>query len=172
MFSLKETNMSAKEIIKAMQEDNLIAAKDLITQALYQKAGEAINSKKEEIEVIKTEAKKAPVTKKDDDGEGMDPVGHEDDDVDNDGDTDSSDKYLKNRRKTIKKAMKESYGVFSDVTPEQNALLNTVIDKIEVDAESYGLNDDMTYDHAKSTFATVKDFNSIERWADDYLTGE
>ena len=36
------------------------------------------------------EAKKAPVTKKDDDGEGMDPVGKEDGDVDNDGDKDSS----------------------------------------------------------------------------------
>jgi hypothetical protein len=37
----------------------------------------------------------------------LDPVGKEDDDVDNDGDTDSSDSYLKNRRKAIGKAMKE-----------------------------------------------------------------
>jgi len=35
--------------------------------------------------------------------EKMDPVGKEDDDIDNDGDVDSSDKYLKNRRKAIKK---------------------------------------------------------------------
>jgi len=41
-------------------------------------------------------------------GEVLDPVGQEDDDVDNDGDTDSSDKYLKNRRKAVSKAMKES----------------------------------------------------------------
>ena len=41
--------------------------------------------------------------------EEMDPVGKEDDDVDNDGDVDSSDKYLKNRRKAITKAVtKES----------------------------------------------------------------
>ena len=39
--------------------------------------------------------------------EGLDPVGKEDDDVDNDGDVDSSDKYLKNRRKAIGKAMKK-----------------------------------------------------------------
>ena len=39
--------------------------------------------------------------------EGLDPVGKEDDDVDNDGDADSSDEYLKNRRKKIGKAMKD-----------------------------------------------------------------
>ena len=35
----------------------------------------------------------------------LDPVGKADADIDNDGDVDKSDKYLKNRRKTIKKAM-------------------------------------------------------------------
>ena len=38
--------------------------------------------------------------------EDLDPVGHEDDDVDNDGDVDSSDSYLKNRRKAVSKAIK------------------------------------------------------------------
>lgn len=42
--------------------------------------------------------------------EAMDPVGKEDDDVDNDGDVDSSDKYLHNRRKAIKKAMSKDEG--------------------------------------------------------------
>lgn len=37
--------------------------------------------------------------------EAMDPVGKEDDDVDNDGDVDASDKYLKKRRKAISKAV-------------------------------------------------------------------
>lgn len=37
----------------------------------------------------------------------LDPVGKEDADIDNDGDTDKSDEYLHNRRKAIKKAMKE-----------------------------------------------------------------
>ena len=36
----------------------------------------------------------------------LDAVGKEDDDVDNDGDTDSSDEYLKKRRKAISKAIK------------------------------------------------------------------
>jgi hypothetical protein len=37
----------------------------------------------------------------------LDPVGREDSDIDNDGDTDKSDKYLHNRRKAIGKAIKE-----------------------------------------------------------------
>ena len=47
--------------------------------------------------------------------EKLDPVGKEDDDVDNDGDVDKTDKYLLNRRKAIKKVVdkqdvkKESY---------------------------------------------------------------
>jgi len=53
-----------------------------------------------------------PKKDEEDDGEGLDPVGHEDSDIDNDGDSDSSDKYLKSRRKAISKAIekvKESY---------------------------------------------------------------
>tara|TARA_A100001015_G_C15041754_1_gene740161 strand:+ start:482 stop:721 length:240 start_codon:yes stop_codon:yes gene_type:complete len=37
--------------------------------------------------------------------EELDPVGKEDDDVNNDGKVDSSDDYLKNRRKEIAKSM-------------------------------------------------------------------
>lgn len=53
------------------------------------------------------EAKYAKATDKEDDGKGLDPVGKEDSDVDNDGDSDKSDKYLKMRRKAISKAMKD-----------------------------------------------------------------
>ena len=38
--------------------------------------------------------------------EALDPVGKEDDDVDNDGDTDDSDRYLKKRRDAVSKAIK------------------------------------------------------------------
>ena len=37
--------------------------------------------------------------------EALDPVGQEDSDIDNDGDTDKSDKYLHNRRKVVGKAI-------------------------------------------------------------------
>tara|TARA_A100001011_G_C13832196_1_gene643405 strand:+ start:48 stop:626 length:579 start_codon:yes stop_codon:yes gene_type:complete len=40
--------------------------------------------------------------------EALDPVGKEDDDVDNDGDTDDSDEYLKKRRAAISKAVKST----------------------------------------------------------------
>ena len=40
-------------------------------------------------------------------GEALDPVGQEDSDIDNDGDSDKSDKYLLNRRKAIGKAIKK-----------------------------------------------------------------
>jgi len=39
--------------------------------------------------------------------EELDPVGKEDDDIDNDGDVDKTDKYLANRRKAIAKNIKE-----------------------------------------------------------------
>ena len=39
--------------------------------------------------------------------EGLDPVGKEDDDIDNDGDSDDTDKYLKKRRDAVGKAMKK-----------------------------------------------------------------
>ena len=42
--------------------------------------------------------------------EGMDAVGKEDKDIDNDGDHDSTDKYLLNRRKAIGKAIAKKRG--------------------------------------------------------------
>ena len=42
--------------------------------------------------------------------EDLDSVGKEDDDVDNDGDSDTSDDYLKNRRDVISKAIEKEKG--------------------------------------------------------------
>lgn len=65
------------------------------------------------LEVLEGKKAKAPVTDKEDDGEGMDPVDkgavkkdfkdRKDKDLDNDGDTDSSDEYLHKKRKAISK---------------------------------------------------------------------
>lgn len=66
--------------------------------------GLAVKAKKE-LEKKKTVAagkKKRSVTT-----EALDPVGKEDGDIDNDGDTDKSDEYLHKRRKAIGKAMKK-----------------------------------------------------------------
>ena len=54
----------------------------------------------------------------------LDPVGKEDDDIDNDGDVDKSDKYLHNRRKTVGRAIRgESYSNWrSDIGLSENQL--------------------------------------------------
>ena len=51
-------------------------------------------------------------------GGKLDPVGKEDSDVNNDGKVDSSDSYLKNRRKTVKAAIaKESVEALAEMMP-------------------------------------------------------
>jgi hypothetical protein len=54
--------------------------------------------------------------------EALDPVGKEDNDIDNDGDTDKSDKYLKKRRAAISKSVKKEE--FSDWRSELNEKCN------------------------------------------------
>ena len=64
--------------------------------------------------------------------EALDPVGKEDADIDNDGDTDNSDKYLHKRRKTIGKAIAKKSGVkesFSDWRQDLSEVLDTEDDK-------------------------------------------
>jgi hypothetical protein len=46
--------------------------------------------------------------------EALDPVGKEDSDIDNDGDVDKSDEYLKNRRNAINQNIKENDGDHED----------------------------------------------------------
>jgi len=68
--------------------------------------------------------------------EAMDPVGKEDDDIDNDGDVDKSDKYLKNRRKAIKKAMKKEdepegeKGETATMNPKKETKESTIRNKL------------------------------------------
>jgi len=57
----------------------------------YDKGYQAMQKKLKELDKVKKEA--------------LDPVGQEDADIDNDGDTDKSDKYLHNRRKVVGKAI-------------------------------------------------------------------
>ena len=60
--------------------------------------------------------------------EALDPVGKEDGDVDNDGDKDSSDKYLMKRRKAIGKAMGKKKGMGEQV--HLNDISKTYLDQI------------------------------------------
>ena len=100
--------MIAKDIIKLLENNEIIKAKELTNLILLSKVENQLDSLVREYALdLFSEGKKSKVTDKDDDGEGMDPVGHGDADIDNDGDSDKSDKYLKNRRKVIGKAIKK-----------------------------------------------------------------
>ena len=58
--------------------------------------------------------------------EALDPVGKEDGDIDNDGDEDSSDEYLKKKRDAISKAMKETYDKISSKPTKRLKDINSV----------------------------------------------
>ena len=62
--------------------------------------------------------------------EDLDPVGKEDDDINNDGKVDKTDKYLLNRRKAIAKNIKE--GEDHEVAMAQNSLKSIVKSAIEL----------------------------------------
>ena len=69
----------------------------------------------------------------------LDPVGKEDDDVDNDGDVDSSDKYLAKRRKAITKAMKEHKGTKPHKHPHEEGEVEEKLEDSPNDANSQHL---------------------------------
>lgn len=76
----------------------------------------------------------------------LDPVGQEDDDVDNDGDSDSSDEYLKKRRKAISANIKKK------VKAEETEVDTVSIEEAENQAQSTGQAGNMAkhyYDLAK-----------------------
>ena len=98
----------SEELLTALINEDYLSTKEIVHEELYAKMGSAIDLLREDIyAIVFNEAKKAKKTDKEDDGEGMDPVGAEDSDVDNDGDSDESDDYLKNRRKAVGKAIKK-----------------------------------------------------------------
>tara|TARA_Y100000034_G_C6888531_1_gene408345 strand:- start:237 stop:815 length:579 start_codon:yes stop_codon:yes gene_type:complete len=97
--------MISRNILDALLENETIQAKEFTETILLAKLSNALEEKYFDIAPSLFE-KKAKVTDKEDDREGMDPVGSGDSDIDNDGDSDESDDYLKNRRKVISKKIK------------------------------------------------------------------
>lgn len=87
-----------REIIESIISKNYNTAKELIHEAMNEKIGILLEEKLQEYAPTLFEAHK----------EGhLDSVGQEDGDIDNDGDTDKSDGYLKNRRKAVKAAIEK-----------------------------------------------------------------
>ncbi len=85
---------TASEILKHVMDENPKAIMDTLDVALFDKISSKIEEKR-----IETTRKVY--------GEALDPVGEEDGDIDNDGDEDSTDKYLGRRRRAIGKALKK-----------------------------------------------------------------
>jgi len=124
--------MSTENIIQELLSDNISSAKKETESVLYSKLKDAMDEIKSEVisstyedaiglatiaekkKPKKNDDEYAKNTDKEDDGEGLDPVDAEDSDVDNDGDSDESDEYLKNRRKTVKKAISKDDGEEED----------------------------------------------------------
>lgn len=95
--------IAREEIASAILDEK---KKDLEKELEDDETGESFPEKDEEEEEIDDEDEDEEVKPKKKVKEGLDPVGKEDKDVDNDGDVDSSDSYLKNRRKTIANKIK------------------------------------------------------------------
>ena len=74
----------------------------------------------------------------------LDPVGKEDADIDNDGDVDSSDKYLANRRKKISQEMGEDISNLQKVAGEK--LTGQLTPHDEEDMADDGMGDDSNPD--------------------------
>lgn len=108
--------------------------------------------------------------------EALDPVGKEDGDIDNDGDTDSTDKYLKNRRDAISKNInKENVGHIKMMSlMEENPETRETPDVI-------GTGDDHEGEMAKAQLLSLHkqagelynmlgDGEELEGWVQDKLT--
>jgi hypothetical protein len=92
--------------------------------------------------------------------EALDPVGQEDDDVDNDGDSDKSDEYLKKRRKAVgaaidkrKKKLKEAAaGAYTSDEDDKEITEKKVKNKVVINPEmkeskDYDPMEDDEFDH-------------------------
>lgn len=94
-YSLAINGTLPAEINEALKETGVVVLENIENESMMFLVAEP-----EDQEVI-SEAKKMKSKKV-----NLDPVGEEDDDVDNDGDVDKSDKYLKHRRKAVTSAIK------------------------------------------------------------------
>ena len=91
----------------------------------------------------------------------LDPVGKEDGDVDNDGDTDSSDKYLKKRRTAISKSIRKSSKQGKKVAlslKKERVSINPVMDDFRDDRKAM-------YENLEASFDSVFSFSNKEEEA-------
>lgn len=120
--SIKEDKVEKVDILSA----KLFKLKDKVQSAFYDKVRSLINSG----DLAKAEEFLNRITK-----EALDPVGKEDSDIDNDGDTDKTDKYLANRRKAVAANIKEGpskaniLGIDFNITEMNGRIFFSFVDK-------------------------------------------
>ena len=91
--------------------------------------------------------------------EKLDPVGKEDDDVDNDGDSDASDKYLKKKRAAVTKAVKNENKFQKQVNEAFEGLQNVITAKQIVKEAAPKMKPSP---FVKKVYEVVKEFEKVE----------
>ena len=102
----------------------------------------------------------------------LDPVGQEDGDIDNDGDTDSSDEYLKNRRKKVSSSVKSQKDEDCDCDATEEKEPKKKVSKKEgygtkkESTASYGASQQKIADKKKKDAMSSSDKNKLGKLAD------
>ena len=110
------------KLIDLISERNLSAKEEKIVKAL-KKTGKF---KKNDPAMYAIAASKV---------EGLDPVGKEDDDINNDGKVDKTDKYLLKRRQAVSKNINENITIS---IPEDTSYVDFAIEVAKILKEDYG----------------------------------
>ena len=107
---------TTRDIVDALVAGNIKEAKQMTSSILSEKIKDACDLHSVEVTEKRYNSKKE---------DKLDPVDHselkgkhkerDDKDIDNDGDVDSSDKYLHKRRKAVSKAVKNDEGTDADI---------------------------------------------------------
>ena len=129
----KIINFLVKSNIKVDKTKDLSKGKKMDEGSGMEKAKKNMDDYKRLNELVKA-ALMGPISEK------MDPVGKEDDDINNDGKVDKTDKYLKNKRDAISKNIKED-NIDEDLL-RKGGRISKALDALEKAAEEAKLSGD------------------------------
>ena len=181
-FKNKNDAMAAKKMLDAVQlmsfdiNDDNISNGELSVDAGKKNMSKYHNEimKKFKPKVMKSETNK---NDKSDDGDGLDAVqpkavkkkfdDRKDKDIDNDGDVDSSDKFLHKRRKAVSKAIKTQGESIKSVAESVLAMWDEAAKKnesqdMEQDKDGDGMDDDGKSKKTKEKTDSGKDMTEVE----------
>lgn len=178
-FKNKNDAMAAKKMLDAVQlmsfdiNDDNISGGELMVDA---GSKDMTKYHKEVMKKFKPKVMKSETNKNDksDDGDGLDAVqpdavkkkfkDRKDKDIDNDGDVDSTDKYLHKRRKAISKSMGESLMSVAESVKAMwdEAAKKTESQDMEQDKDGDGMDDDQKAKKTAKKTDSGKDMTPVE----------